>query len=602
MSKSKKQCLNIISNYLLNQEGNESFNDSLIRLEKTIKDIVESEYSFVWRYDISNNMIIHDDKNFSLGESLLQLTSIKKEVFFDNNTLNHKNYNNLVDNPLNINLKSIIILPIFQTEKLLGFLVAYNSINYNSNFKRYDTRSISLLTDYAKRLFTNFLEDKKVEKEKINLTVISKEKELKDKIIKQEKRIKELELLLDKNREFKKKLMPIEKFSVENNNSKKMKYIINFLNSELNYFSKNKNIIYTFLEIIKNSLHDEKQLEYIENQLKSSQLVHGFVDKLQNIEKMNLNRELFKVHQELLSVVSIYTRVFAKEKIFFNIFIDPKIPSRLLGDVEKIQSLIVHLFNNSIALTNKLGRIDFQVKYNREEAILKIIIKSTLSIEEKTLFNFFKKKSINSSLTTSQLGLGLTVASNLIKILNGKLKLKTEKKEEHSFSVLIPCLLPTNNYKVVKIFKSKKPIKIAILMSDNDKNYLYNLLNYLEAFSINEENIVVLHNYKKLKGRNFSHLFCFESMISDKINVSEIISISIFRYNDTMLEDKESLSVNQLHINSYYGMSLQKILFPDIDIEEIESNTILLECNRVNKNKKNKDVNSYVGQLRGFQS
>jgi len=372
----------------------------------------------------------------------------------------------------------------------------------------------------------------------------------------------------------------------------------------LSYFAESQNVIYTFLEIIKNSLHDKAQLELIENQLNASQLVHRFVDTLQSREQMPLNIEAFKSYQALLSVVNLYAKVFAQEELFFNVFIDPKIPSELLGDIEKIQSLMVHLFNNINCLTSQYGRVEFSVAYNEEEALLDLIVKGLPPLETKSLFNFFKKKKVSNSLTTNNSGLGLSVVSNLIKILNGKLKLTTEENGEHAFVVSIPCSLSNSSKSSNKIFKAKKPLKIAILMSDDDEYAFYNLRRYLDAFSIREENIVLLNNYKKLEGKNFSHLFCFEDMLSDKIDMSKISSITVLRYSGIVLDYEERVSVNELYLNAYYGMSLQEILFPNISTEEIESNTILLECNRVKKEKekKSKELNSYVGQLRGFKS
>ncbi len=617
MSKTKKQCLNIIYKYFSDKEIGINFKNSLIILENSIKDIVDPEYSFVWQYDNLNNRVIHNEKILILDKSILKSTLTSKKVFFTNDIREHNNYNEIIDNPLNIKLKSIIILPIiFQEDKFLGFLVGYNSSSYGYDFKRYDTRLFSLLEENSKKIFLSSLKNKNYinneiieekeikEKNESIISEIKNDKELLENRVKiQEQRIQELERLLEEDRKPKQELIVVEEainVPTESENYKELKLVINFLNNELNYFSESKNVIYAFLEIIKNSLHDIKQLEYIEEKLTSSQLVNSFIDNLQNIEHRPLDIEKFKTYQELISIISIYSKVFAKEELFFNVFIDPKIPSELLGDKEKIQSLIVHMFNNINCLTKQYGRIEFLVKYNKEEALLKLVVSSIPAIEKKKLFNFFKKKTVTNSLTTNNSGLGLSIASNLIKILNGKLKLKTEKNGKHAFIVSIPCLLLKSN-KSNKIFKSKQNIKIAILMEDNhdDKHYFYNLIRYFEGFDISKENIVVINNYKKLKGKNFSHLFCFENLFSDKIYQTNIPSITILRYNNIILNEDKSSSTHELYLNGYYGISLQEILFPDMIKEDIDSNTFLFEC-RLNKKKKDKKLNNYVGQLRSF--
>jgi len=626
MSKTKEQCLNIISKQFSNIEEKKSIDERVSILEESIKEIVESEYAYVWQYNSINDKIIHKDKVLLLNESILKLTSMSKKVFFDNHISSHKNYNKLIDNPLNIKLKSMIVLPIFQQEKLLGFLVAYNSVGYGSDFQRYDTRSIGLLSKCSEKLLLdslkkakkkplqNKVETKKSTKvnskpsqEPIIRTSKKTKKDLEVEIAKQAEKIQALEICLAKERESKQELV-VEKEAMdillEEDNYQELKSIMDFLNNELSYFAESQNVIYTFLEIIKNSLHDKAQLELIENKLNSSQLVHHFVDTLQNREQMPLNIEAFKTYQGLLSVVNLYVKVFAQEELLFNIFLDPKMPSELLGDIEKIESLMVHLFNNINCLTTQQGRVEFSVLYNVEEALLELIVKGLPPLETKSLFNFFKKKKVSNSLTTNNSGLGLSVVSNLVKVLNGKLKLTTKENGEHEFMVSIPCSLPNSSNNLNKTFKAKKPLKIAILMSYDDEYAFYNLRRYLEAFAISNENIVVFNNYKKLEGKNFSHLFCFEDMLSDKIDVSKIPSITVLRYSGIVLDYEESVSVNELYLNAYYGMSLQEILFPNIRTEEIESNTILLEYNHVKKEKekKSKELNSYVGQLRGFKS
>ena len=624
MSKTKEQCLNIISKQFSNIEEKQSIDKRISILEESIKEIVESEYAYVWQYDSPNNRIIHKDKVFLLADSILKLTSMSKKVFFDNHISSHKNYNKIIDNPLNIKLKSMIVLPIFQQEKLIGFLVAYNSFSYGSDFQRYDTRSIGLLTKCSEKLLIESLSEKKIinhkkvkkeismSKSKLDKTPLKRimkksRKELEEELKKQAEKIQALEIRLAKEREVKHELVVVEEAMdvlVEEDKYQELKSIIDFLNNELSYFAESQNVIYTFLEIIKNSLHDKAQLELIENKLNSSQLVHHFVDTLQNREQMPLNIEAFKTYQGLLSVVNLYVKVFAQEELLFNIFLDPKMPSELLGDIEKIESLMVHLFNNINCLTTQQGRVEFSVLYNVEEALLELIVKGLPPLETKSLFNFFKKKKVSNSLTTNNSGLGLSVVSNLVKVLNGKLKLTTKENGEHEFMVSIPCSLPNSSNNLNKTFKAKKPLKIAILMSYDDEYAFYNLRRYLEAFAISNENIVVFNNYKKLEGKNFSHLFCFEDMLSDKIDVSKIPSITVLRYSGIVLDYEESVSVNELYLNAYYGMSLQEILFPNIRTEEIESNTILLEYNHVKKEKekKSKELNSYVGQLRGFKS
>ena len=68
-------------------------------------------------------------------------------------------------------------------------------------------------------------------------------------------------------------------------------------------------------------------------------------------------------------------------------------------------------------------------------------------------------------------------------------------------------------------------------------------------------------------------------MLSDKIDMNKFSSITVLKHSNstsTSIHQKH-LKVNELDINSYYGMALQKILFPDVKVEEINTNTLLVE-------------------------
>ncbi len=603
MSKSKEQCLNIISQRFRQGNSEISLKSKVLALEESIKEISASEYSVIWTYNHKTNELKTKSLQFPLSESILKSVLVSKKSFFDNHIQSHKKYDKNLDNPLKIDIKSILIAPILDKAKkhVIGFISASNSMKSTFEFQRYDTRSIALLDSYAREVIEDLLENnfnidnpkpklkKKINKiDKVIVPLITKKNttsDLENKLKEQEKRIIELENLLKlKDKEIKEQgveALHVEEFTeilTPVRNINELQTILSFLTNEVTYLSNENHTIYTLLEVIKNSLYDREQLTSIDDKLKKSQLINNFLDSLYNRDKMPIVNKEFQSFQSFSSLTNLYAKAFTHENITFNIFIDPRLPRKMISDVEKIKSVMVHLINNVKGLISSNGVAEVIISYIEEQKSIGIIVKGIQPEEEKKIFNFFKSDVTSNSLTSKTSGLGLSLSSKLLNILGTKLKLTTEGKNEHSFTALIPVETLT----VVedkKVFKNKKPLKIGILLSLENEYAYINLRRYLDAFSIQKSNILIFNNYKKMSNLKISHFICFENMLTDKIDMNRFPSITILKYSDSLLSNnyKNDVKMNELYINAYYGMALEKILFPDVFSEDLIGNIFLLE-------------------------
>lgn len=635
MSKSKEQCLNIISQQFLQVDSNLSTKNKVLALEKTIKEISDSEYGLIWTYNHKTKILKTTNIEMSMSESVLKTVLLSKKVFFNNYLQSHKQYNEKIDNPLNINIKSILILPIFNHKNIIGFISAFNSMEANHEFQRYDTRSISLLSKYAKEVIellvkndvhthekhktkeenkkpevkapeTKKPEIKKQDVKKIT-TVITPKKplrrktkhDLENELKEQEKELTQLKQLLavkdetlqkiqeEKAQEEKKDLIVVENtFEIHSaiKNINELKSILNFLTNEVTYLSHDEHALYTFLEIVKNSVHDKELLHFLNQELHKSQLITNFSDNLYNRDKIQVNNEEFKTFQEFSSVANLYTEPFSNENITFNIFINPSLPNKLIADIDKVQSTIVHLINNVKGLIGLNGVVELIINHLEKQEVLEVTIKGIQPEEKKKISVFFKSNVVSNHLTSENSGLGLSISSNLLNILGGKLKLTTEDNNEHSFTALVP-VKKTKIINKQKNFKTKKPIKIAILVNKEDLHAYTNLRRYLDAFSIDKENIMLVYSYKKMNHLKISHFICFENMLPNNIDVKKFSSIIILKYSANPLPSayQNHNNVHALQVNSYYGLSLQQILFPDITVEDLSGNTLLVKDTFFNK-------------------
>ena len=169
MSKSKEQCMVIISERFSSIDKHEK-NTYLNNLKESIKEITSSEYGLLWLYDVKNSVLKVENKEFVMQKSILSTVLDSKKGLYENYVKSHKLFHAKIDNPLNINIKSVLIIPILEKEKktVIGFISAINSMDNLSDFQRYDLRSLSLLEVEAHNLIKWIMDKKEVKKKKIN--------------------------------------------------------------------------------------------------------------------------------------------------------------------------------------------------------------------------------------------------------------------------------------------------------------------------------------------------------------------------------------------------------------------------------------------------
>jgi len=613
MAKTKEQCIHIINKKFSETQEGKDVKTLFLLLEEIVRDISGAEYSQILIVDKENNCVENVTKeeslSFSLEPSIVESVFLSKKGLFDNHVVSYKEYNPKLDNPLNLELKALLVTPIIDksSNEVVAFISAYNSTSHNALFQRYDIRMLGLLNRLVistiKKLkepsvIPLFPEKNKVissEKELViqEYSSDSREKILEKKLQEQAEKIKALEsqlflkgeLLKNQQKENLMALDVVEEntISVEEDKeeSSKLHTILEFLTNEVTYLANEEYKLYLFLEIIKNSLHNKEQLNFLNQELDNTQLIENLANSLYNREKMPLLEEPFNLYQLINDVANLYGENLSYNNITFNIFINPKIPSLLISDMYKIKSLIIHLMNNVFFFTSTSGAIELNVDFSDITKLLSIEIKGIKESEEKQIKSLFFSSVVSHSLSSSDNGLGLSVSSNLINIMGGKLKLSTVGSNEHSLMALIPIGGTDEHLDRKKSLVPKKSLKIAILKNRENRYALLNLLKQLMSIGIDETSIIVIENGKKLNELKVSHLFCFENLFSFKLPLSSIPSVTILKYSRRDVQEK--MIFNEIYLNSYYGLNLQRIFFPDRKLPKIVKNTLLVEDSFLSK-------------------
>jgi len=175
-------------------------------------------------------------------------------------------------------------------------------------------------------------------------------------------------------------------------------------------------------------------------------------------------------------VVSIIRMRIIDSSISFVVNIDSRIPSSLFGDETRIRQVLLNILSNAVKYTKK-GFVSFSVsgKINEGTVLLTIDVSDSGSgvkpEDLKKLFGEFVQVDLATHKGVEGTGLGLAITKNLIKMMDGDIKVRSEYGRGSSFIITLPQKI-----------RSLKPV--AEVENPKEKKVLVYELNKIYAGSI----------------------------------------------------------------------------------------------------------------------
>lgn len=223
------------------------------------------------------------------------------------------------------------------------------------------------------------------------------------------------------------------------------------------------NVIVGFAELIKEESLGRKVYQYacdIKNA--SGRLLNIFNDiwdiSTAEAGKMELEKKAYSTSKLLQDVVE-KTEVAAKEKgLRFEQNISGDLPVGLCGDEGRIRQVVCNVLDNAVKFTNK-GSISMTVEagnISEDRITIKFVIKDTgIGIEEenlKKIFHNFEQVDSSESRSVEGMGLGLSVAKNLVALMGGSLNVDSIFGKGSTFTISIPQEI-TDSRKISEVSK-----------------------------------------------------------------------------------------------------------------------------------------------------
>jgi len=250
------------------------------------------------------------------------------------------------------------------------------------------------------------------------------------------------------------------------------------------------NGIIGFTNILKETELKDDQREFLNIiEESSNNLIHIVNDILDFSKvtsgKVEFENISFNVMSKFEATVDSYSAKASQKNIELNLFIDPTIPSHLMGDATKISQIIINLLSNAIKFTDEGGSVDVRIeKISQIDDLvtLKFSVKDSgigVSVEQQSkIFDEFSQADASTSRKFGGTGLGLTISSKFVSLMGGRLEIESEENRGATFFFSI------NLHKSVeskpRVHNSLTQIEVAYITLPNREPNYENLKIYIE--------------------------------------------------------------------------------------------------------------------------
>ncbi|MBQ9072403.1 MAG: HAMP domain-containing histidine kinase [Bacilli bacterium] len=146
------------------------------------------------------------------------------------------------------------------------------------------------------------------------------------------------------------------------------------------------------------------------------------------------NKKVYSLDEQIRRCVIVLEPEYSKKKINLTCNLEEV---NYFGSEEIMEHLWMNLINNAIKYTPEGGDISINLR-NYSQTIMFSVIDSGIGMNEEEIKQIFNKfYQVDKSKTTKGLGLGLTIASRIVQLVEGKIKVESEPNKGSVFTVTL---------------------------------------------------------------------------------------------------------------------------------------------------------------------
>jgi len=209
------------------------------------------------------------------------------------------------------------------------------------------------------------------------------------------------------------------------------------------------NGIVGFTEILRSTDLTAEQDEFLAIIDKSSENLLSIINNILDLSKIESNKieiesVVFDAAEEFESAIETYSVGAAEKNIDLNFYMDPTISNKLKGDPTKLKEILINLLSNAIKFTSYGGEINLEIKpvVDSDESLLRFSVQDNgigmAKDQQSRIFDAFSQADVSVTRKYGGTGLGLTISSQFVELMGGKLELESAKDHGTTFFFTIP--------------------------------------------------------------------------------------------------------------------------------------------------------------------
>jgi len=214
------------------------------------------------------------------------------------------------------------------------------------------------------------------------------------------------------------------------------------------------NGIMGMMQLLQTTRLDEEQRDFVALAIKSSERLTRLLTDLLDISrieagKMDVVDEEFSPQELADSVSELFSVNASARDVTLKCFIDPAIPSRLVGGIARLRQILFNLVGNSLKFTEK-GSVRLEMTHlpstpEHELRVLFSVFDTGIGIPAdkfKELFKPFVQVEGSYTRKYQGAGLGLAIVRRLVELMHGHIFLESTLGEGTAVHVILPLRLP----------------------------------------------------------------------------------------------------------------------------------------------------------------
>ncbi|MFA6188832.1 MAG: response regulator [Sulfuricurvum sp.] len=249
------------------------------------------------------------------------------------------------------------------------------------------------------------------------------------------------------------------------------------------------NGILGFVDLLSKTSPTDTQHEYIQSVQGSARNLMSNIENLLDLAQMQtgrltISKSDFNIITDMEEMARGCVALGNEKGVAVHFFIDPKLPTHLIGDSRKIKQVLSNLYNNALKFTAPQGRITIEVKLLKRNTAgtcnIGFSVKDTGKGISKSDLSYITRPFVSGDHADNRLGVGLSLSHGLINLMGGELKITSEEGKGSSFSFSFTLDGSSDQaMRMINAYTAK-----VVLLDEKRIDDANHLTNYLRSFGI----------------------------------------------------------------------------------------------------------------------